>query len=532
MATTVMATVQKNSKLALAIGLAFTCLPSHAGEWDFDPKITLDETFTDNVSLESTDKESSLVSQLGVLIDNEYKAKNAELEFSLHSQYAMYSHDSDLNKDYHTFEGSGRLELWPNGIALIGNASVRNQSRNSRDNSLADIVSADTTQVQNYNGGLQYTLSNRIFQVNALAGYNTTISEDNIGEQDGFTFALLSENGKQNQYLFWDLSANFQKIENNNQEGEMHSVEVKLGMQTPYKFTPFVRLYDENNDGNINQGNRDLQSNSYGVGFRWLPLPRLLLDLSYNKPESGSKDLEGNSLEDYVDAKIRWQPTKRTTLEAGFSQRFYGDSYNFALQHKNKRLTNSIKYDERVLAFTRDRYLPESQGVFLCPIDALTPSDCFINNDQVITPGDYEYRELFNFNIVEDNVFSLNKTIEWSSILELPRTTLSLTLRGNNRESLENGEEDQFINANFRVSRKVSGYSDATFSAMYQQQDYGVDTENERNDEYLKFSAEYVRKLNSTLNATFGISHLDRDSSEQRYSYKEGRVYLQVKKGF
>ena len=61
---------------------------------------------------------------------------------------------------------------------------------------------------------------------------------------------------------------------------------------------------------------------------------------------------------------------------------------------------------------------------------------------------------------------------------------------------------------------------------------YAIDTDNERKNKYMRYSAEYNRQLGRKLDTTLGVSHLDRESSANADNYKEGRVYFQVKKGF
>ncbi len=533
MAIMAMATVQKNKRCALALAFSLTPAISFAGDWNFEPSLTLDGTYSDNITLDAIDKTSSFVTQAGVKIEEEYSSKNASLDFNLHSIYAMYSHDRTLDSDYHTVNANGRFMLWPNGIALVATADISNVSRNSTRNSLADIISGDTVQVQHYASGFQYNIDNSDFKLNSSITVNRTISEDEIGNQQGYNGRVESTNGSQGRLVFWDMSGDYQYLENENQEGTLSRAEIKIGAITPYKFTPFLRFFDESNTGNINTGNTDLQSNSYGLGVRWLVNPRLFIDLSYNKPIDTKNDLDGNKLEEYVDAKVRWQPTERTILDATFSQRFYGNSYSLNLEHKNRRLNNTISYNESIKAFTRDRYEPVSQGIFWCPKGELvSASECFLKSDIDYNLDDFNLIQINNYQLVVDNAFSLNKTLSWQSLFELPRTTFSLSISGNERRSLETNIEDRNISASFSIKRKVSGYSDISLIASFADDVYGIATENERDNQYIRYSTEYIRHLNSTLDATFGISHLDRESSIAEDNYKEGRVYFMIKKGF
>ena len=535
MAIMAMATVQKNNKRLLAALLASIPLVGLASGWQLTPKLTLDETFSDNVEHTLIDTTSSLVSQVGVLINEEYRSSKAELNLNLHSVYAMYSHDSSLNDDYHTLDAQGRLMLWPDGLSLIGSASITNQTRNAGGNSLADIVSSDTVEVRSYTTGLAYQINNSDYSVNMSVNLSDTSSEDGIGESDGFRSSLASSNGSGARHVFWDLSASHQDLSNNDQDRTMYQSELKIGWITGYKISPFVRYFDESYDGNF--GSQAIESNSYGLGFRWLITPRLQFDLSYNKPIDEQIDSNGELFTAYADSSILWTPTNRTSVGATYSQRFYGDSYRVNIKHRNKRLTNTITYAESVETFTRYNISSTDIGL-LCPPDYTDIAECILDSPPANQEGlDNVTLTLTQLN--EDDVFSLNRRLAWSSVLELPRTTFNLTLSANNREQLNTegqGDEDQYRSASFSVKRKVSGYSSLTFTGSYHKNIINKKNSDvvrsTQDDQYRRYVIDYTRELNSNLSTVLGVSYLNRNSNRDIYNYDESRVYLQIKKGF
>ena len=62
MAIMVTDTALNKQKLAVVI-FAFLSANTYAGEWQFQPKFIIDETYSDNVNLSLSDETSSLVSQ-------------------------------------------------------------------------------------------------------------------------------------------------------------------------------------------------------------------------------------------------------------------------------------------------------------------------------------------------------------------------------------------------------------------------------------------------------------------------------------
>lgn len=540
MAITAMGMAHKTKLSAVCIALICSKL-AVAGEWQFDPSIIVDETYSDNVGLTTNNEQSSLVTQVGLNIESTYKAQQAEFNFSSESIYALYSHDHDLDSDYQTLSSDLRVQLWPNGIVVYGGVDIANQSRNGSRNALADIVSADTVQVETYSGGLEYNIDNSDFIVNSSIGYRETNSEDNIGNQKGINSRITSTNGTGARHVFWEVEHDYQDLENNNQKGKQSQSEVKIGWITGYGLNPFLRYYDEDNSGDINNSNRSIESNSYGLGARWLITPRLALNVSYNQPIGDNLDLDGDEQEAYVNASVQWQPSPRTKLTANISERFYGTSYGLDFTHRNKRLTNSISYVEDVQTFTRNNFAANLVGFYFCPSSNITSvADCIIKDEGSIFPDNpnepdnpgFQLFPIQDFTLVEDNVFSLNKTLNWSSVLALPRTTISFTANHQNRENLETFNEDERSASSLNVSRKVSGRSSISFDLSYTETNLQIDTEFERIDRYRRYEISYQKSLNSALSFDLSLSYLNRASDNALFNYEEGRVSAKVTKGF
>jgi hypothetical protein len=540
MATMAMDTVQKTKISVVCFALICSNF-AYAGDWEFEPSILIDETYTDNVSLVANNEKSSLVSQNGINIDSAYKAKNALFNFSSQSVYALYSHNHDLDNDYHTVASDFRLQLWPRGIILFGGANISNQSRNGNRNALADIVSADTVRAETYNGGIEYNINNGAFIINSAIGYLQTKYDDNVGDREGILARLSSTNGTSARTIFWELEHDYQELKNNGQDGKLSQSEVKIGLITDYNINPLIRYYNEDNSGNLGNQNRSIESNSYGLGFRWLISPRLYLDTTYNKPIGNKLDIDGKEQKEFVNAAINWQPSPRTNLEANLSERFFGDSFGVNFTHRNKRLTNTISYIEDVQTLTRNNFIASIVGFYLCPNnDTTLIEECTVQDGSIIIPSDpnnpnepgYGIFPIQEFTLVEDNVFSLNKTLSWNSSLALPRTTISFDASIQNRDNLDTRIEDESSTASVNVSRKVSGRSSISLNLSYTETNLQIDTELERIDRYRRYQFGYERSLNSELSFDIAVSYLSRSSDNISFNYQEGRVSAKITKGF
>ncbi|WP_159816923.1 TIGR03016 family PEP-CTERM system-associated outer membrane protein [Colwellia sp. 20A7] len=537
MAITAMATVRKTSNIRLTNVLTLlTCsifaTSTMAGEWQFVPTFGIEETYTDNVELTISDPTSSLVSQAIFGMDADYQSRLANFSFTGENNNLFFSHDSNINDNYLTLDTQGSVYLWSSGPEVFATASIDNTNRNSASNGLADLVSGDTIQSQNYSSGLRYNVNNSSFSVQSALTYSTSRFEDNIGEYDGTSVYLNTNNNNNARLAFWQLNSSYSKREQNSlgltRNGKQYSVDAKLGLITPVNFNPFIRFYDEDFSGNLGNQSQPTTS-SWGPGFRWLISQHLQLDLSYNYVTDDEVS------DDYVAASIQWDPSARTSLTAGYSQRFFGDSYNLNFQHRTKRLTNTITYDESLEVFDRNNFQQIDLGAFWCPTGSTIANiaNCFAQTEQPNDSG-FQLTNFFYLEPVESNEFSLNKRFAWNSKLQLARTSFTFSASGSRRESIESEVVDDTLSASFTINRRISGRSELTLLAKYDNNIYDKNNPagSRQEDDYRTLSATYTKDLASSLSTHFTLQRVNRDSTIEQYTYNELRAIINVTKEF
>ena len=319
MAIMAMATARKikNFRLANVVALlsCFTISSSAmAGEWEFIPNFGIEETYTDNVELTTTDQTSSLVSQAIVGLDIDYQSRLARFSFSGENSNLFFSHDGDINDSYLAFNSDAQYYLWTSGPELIASAKIDNTNRNSANNGLADLVSGDTVQSENYSTGLRYNANNSTFSIESSLIYSINRFEDSLGEHNGVSAILNASSGSNARITFWQLSSDFftrsQDFSGDSRTGEQYKIDAKLGLITSLNLNPFIRFYDEDFSGeSINQNQQT--TSSWGPGFRWLISPHLTIDLSYNYVADDTVS------DDYVSTSVQWEPSARTAGKSG-----------------------------------------------------------------------------------------------------------------------------------------------------------------------------------------------------------------------
>ena len=537
MAIMAMATARKinNSRLHHVLTLlSFLTLSSStmAGEWQFVPNFAIEETYTDNVELTTFDPTSSLVSQAIIGLDTDYQSRLTNFNFTGDYRELFYSHDSDINDSYLTLDTQGQFLLWASGPELIATAVVDNINRNSAQNGISDLISGDTIQAEYYSAGIRYNVNNPTFAVESSLIYDISRFEDGIGEYNGVSAILNTQNSNNARSAFWQLASSFstrsQDFSGETRTGEQYMVDAQLGLITSWNINPFIRFYDEDFSGDLSTQSQPTTS-SWGPGVRWLVSQHLFLDLSYNYV------VDDTVSDDYVAASIQWEPSARTSLTASYSQRFFGDSYNLNLQHRTKRLTNTMTYDESLEVFDRNNYEQIDLGIYWCPPDATIESvaNCFVESDQQST-DQFQLVNFFSLEPVESNEFSLNKRFAWNSKLQLARTSFAFDSFATRREGLESKVVDDTLGASFTITRRISGKSDLTFLAKY---DYLIFDKNNpegsrQEDHYRTVSATYTKDLASSLSTHFTLQHVNRDSNVDHYTYDEVRAIINITKEF
>lgn len=503
-----------------------------AGEWQFVPNFGIEETYTDNVELTIKDPISSLVSQADIGLDAEYQSRLASFSFSGESNNLFFSHDSDINDRYLTLNTQGQFYLWTSGPELFATATVANTNRNSANNGLADLVSGDTVQSENYSTGLRYNVNNSTFSLQSSLAYSISRFEDGIGEYNSVSASLNSRNSNNTRITFWQLASSFstrnQDFLDETRTGDQYRIDARLGLITSLNFNPFLRFYDEYLSGDFTNRSQQTTS-SWGPGIRWLVSEHLTVDLSYNYVADDTVS------DDYVATSIQWEPSARTSLTAGYSQRFFGKSYNLDIKHRTKRLTNTVTYDESLEVFDRNNFEQIDVGILWCPssVGIESISQCFAQSAQPAS-SDFQLANFFYLAPVESNEFSLNKRFAWASKLQLARTSFAFNSSASRREGIESKVIDDTLTAALSINRKISGKSNLTLLAKY---DYRIFDKNNpegsrQKDHYRTISATYTKDLASSLSAYFTIQLVNRDSNVEQYTYNEVRAIINVTKEF
>ncbi|WP_181901659.1 TIGR03016 family PEP-CTERM system-associated outer membrane protein [Thalassotalea euphylliae] len=515
------------------VSIAMLCQLLHfsvqAADSSFAPTISIEEVFSDNVELSSFDKQNSLVTR--AILGLNHSISSAIINANINGNYThqFYSHDSDANEGYESLSSQINITPWRKGPTVNLQANIANVPRSTGGNFASDLISGDTVRTTNYGAGLNYQVQNSDFLLSIGGQYNDSRSGDNVGESYGYTNSFSFQNGIGQKNVFWDISSSYSDRKNRGESARSYQVQARFGVITSWKLNPFIRYFDENFSGSVSNNSLN-QGESYGAGFRWQPVNLMIIDLSYNAAED--EELS----DDYVAFEFNWQPTTRTQISASYNQRFFGDSYGLNINHRNKRLTNTISYNEQIQAFQRDNFEVFTESVLFCPLNQPIDIDsCLSNLDNETQPELFFELPIFDIRPVEDNQFSLNKRLAWNSTLSLSRTTFSLTISSNEREDLNTGNTQDDVSFGLSTSRQLNARSQLTAAYQFSRNDFftrNVDIDTERRDYYRTYTIGYSRTLGKSISVNFDLRHLARTSNTNTRDYDENRATLSITKDF
>ena len=502
-----------------------------AGEWTIEPSLSVTGTASDNIDLHKTGKVDSYISQVKPGIDASYLSRRLALEFRASNNFISYSHDSDDNDDYDVYEFDGTFALWDHGPELFVRATKDQVQQSISNNAIADLLTANATALKQANAGVNYNLARSDIRMNSTVYFQRRTSDNAIGDREGVIASLSAENGSAARHVFWSTTASFQDLQSveNNDDSKLYRIDAKIGLINDYRIMPFIRVYEEDNEGDFASGSNQssLNSSSWGPGLRWQIGEHLWFDLAYNYVENEQEN------EDHLSGEITWRPSPRTALQAQFSKRFFGDSYGLNFVHQNKRLSNAISYAETAQSFDRFNYVEVDLGSFYCPASGdFTLDDCLVAPDTDLS--DYILIPLTRLEPVEADEISLQKDLQWRSELTLPRTTFTLTISGNRRESLTTGVIDDKYNADFNIRRRLNSRSNLNYEFSFIKNQFDTDNVSGRGqmDHYRVHTIKYDRTMNQDLSGDISLRHVDRSSSGTGLNYQESRLELSIKKVF
>lgn len=285
------------------------------------PRISVTETFTNNVGLSSTNRQSELITQIspGIRISSQGGRITGTVDYSLSE--LLYARNSSGRRSENQLNASGKVEVIDKTgyIDFSGVVSQQAISAFGSPTNSAALLNGNSTETAvfrispNIRGRLgdvaQYDA--RYSLITSRSGATTT-SDVNSSE---LSLQLGSSGGRAG----WTLALNRQTADfSAGRSTESQRIDGQLNFPFTPQWGAFVRVGHESNDFT---GGVSRNSDFTALGLNWTPNEELRL--SVDQDSRGSTGIVA-----------RWTPSKRTSVSVVREQRLYGDTHSIALAYR------------------------------------------------------------------------------------------------------------------------------------------------------------------------------------------------------
>ena len=315
-----------------------------------------------------------------------------------------------------------------------------------------------------------------------------TNSADVVGDSQQQHVELALDSGPASQPFSWGVQGDYDEIDYTQTRGraeqrsELSSARVTAGYQI----------------------DRVWQVNGY-YGEEW------------NDFVSSRDDIDGS----FWDVGLRWTPNRRTTVEVGTGDRFFGSTPRFSVSHRHKRSVleasyrRDLTYDRNIRS--RDDFLP-AQDEFGNPIDPATGQPVDLSGNETT---------LTNSPILDER-FTL------SYVYQGRRARLRLYGSHSDQTRAEEGSESTFqdygISLNRQLSRVFGAHGDLSWSRQEPKNTIGPVTTLESDTWRLRLGVD--RQLGNNLNVFANYEFTDRQSDTRSNEYQENRFTVSLRYTF
>ncbi|EAQ98907.1 TIGR03016 family PEP-CTERM system-associated outer membrane protein [Congregibacter litoralis] len=235
---------------------------------------------------------------------------------------------------------------------------------------------------------------------------------------------------------------------------------------------------------------------------------------------SSSDEIDGS----YWDVGVRWTPSQRVTVDAGYGERFFGDTPRFSIDYRHKRTTLRASY-RKDLQFPRDIRAPSGFD----PDDPLDPG-LGVPGEPLPGAGDPTF---LGQSPVLNEIFTL------SYLFSARRSSFSLRASDSQQTRARDGSVADFQTVSGTVSRSLGTALTANITLSWTQNSGGIGVVTEdlvQEFEAWRVRAGFQRQLAQNTVLTFSYSYTDQTSNASFNSllntFEEHRVELGLRFDF
>lgn len=481
--------------------LACMSVGAQAAEWKVTPRISLEETYTDNVALvPSNAAKSDWITQVTPGVSIEGKGDRLRLNADYALQNLVYANDSSRDNFYHQLNASVNATLVENTLFMDAKGNIQQQAT-----SLLGPVSQGNLNTSNISDVSSYSLSPYLLhKFGSSAVGELRFTHDSVNTQVGG----LS-----------DSSAN--------------KVDLKLNSGPSFYDLGWGLSYTHEKTNYDLRQDTDSKVFTGTASYRVFPKLRAIATAGYEKNNFiylAGQEPRGS----FWSAGLSWTPTTQTNVDASVGERFFGKTYAFGLNHRTAQSTWVANYSQNITSMRQDFLNPLTQewaNFFQATVVHASDKSPLTSQEALELAKMFMSDVLGQPNLVLTNQYYLSKQLLGSASIKRGKSLVTLTAMHSVRESVET---TTFGPASFSAVNNVKQYG---LSAQWAMQISPRDTFNlgagltrnvfpylSRTDDTSFVKLGVSRKLEKKVTGSVDFFHTLRNSNFNENDYTQNAV--------
>lgn len=290
------------------------------------PRVSVTETFTNNVRLSSVNPKSEAITEIspGIRISSSGGRIRGSIDYSLSEVF--YANNTSGRRSLNNLVASGTVEAVDNWAYLDFSGNVGQQSISAFGTPSNDglLVGGNSTETSVYR--LSPYLRGRLggnAEYELRYGYTSSTSRSAaVSDVDQHDLSFRVSGGQARYGLSWGFDAQRQSTDYSGGRSTSGSaLNARLQYALDARWGVYTRVGRETNDFAVANG----ESSSYvALGVSWRPNPELTVNVD--------QDNRG-----FTGLGINWAPSRRTSVAVTREGRLYGATHSIALAYRTPR---------------------------------------------------------------------------------------------------------------------------------------------------------------------------------------------------
>ena len=468
--------------------LAFLCLlvmlaaEVHAVEWRFRPRVSVAETYSDNINLAPDGGERhDFVTDVSPGFSLRGEGRRVFLDLFYNLQYLNYARDTRNDRFNHQLRAVGNAEL----LEDLFFVDLRSSYRQENTDSLGRLAS-DTLSVTG-------------------------------NENDVFTF-LVSPYLRRRFGTFMDAELRYthDRVERIDLDDDStgNSGRFELTSGSEFQSLPWLMYYQYTNEDSDRSGTSIFErGEARGTYF---------LTRKIGIQFGGGYERIKFDFPPRDDDEITWRagltlrPTPRTVLEGGIEHRIFGDAPFVSLSHRSRRTAVTLSYSENITTTNRIRL----DRVFLPVVDVF--------GDPILDPDTGEAVRIPVDLPTQVNEVVVNKSLNGNLAVQGIRTVAGLAVFGARRE-YEISPDEQVYGLRLYADRSLNPVMSAGAWGEWSRREFdSAAPDRDRWEVGLRLRREFTPDFSGNIAAR----HITQTSDSPADEFDENRISLQLNKAF